>query len=1116
MKIQRGVLMRSPNNQLGIGKVIEASQEEAKIEYFCSIGQRISRILPLSSLKRVKLQPQTRCYLWSRTQERWLIGRIAAWDDEQSKYQIRLPDGRIALAGEAALYVRCNRPIDDPIDTLAMKAQETPYFHDRRLPFVQSLIQQRAISRGMTGLISANIELYPHQVEVVRRVLEDPIQRYLLADEVGLGKTIEAGTILRQYLLDEPNGRGIVLVPQYLLQQWRQELEEKFYLSYFGDRVQVLAVENWRQLSPHTDLDILILDEAHHIAAMATATDPTQKQCFETCKHLAHRAKRLLLLSATPVLNHEQNFLAMLHLLDPATYHLEDLEGFRERVQKRQEIGRILLSFQEGSQPLVLKTNLTQLQTLFTGDNYLLGLADKLQSCLSATETNTAERDRMVRAIRTHISDTYRLHRRMLRNRRESVEDVIFERQATPTAEYDLDERSPRIHELLEEWRIAASKEEYSRIFLLLFRASSTWLGMLKQVITARLKGGSHPALIREFGAEDVRLLLETPKFAGEVEILQSLLKLLEEPSADGDRIELLKLVLLNHLCFLLKLPASYRHPQELAEKVKQRIRWPLPGDCLPKILVFTSFLQSGQEILRALSELFGKEAVASHLLGALPEQAEADIQRFKKDQKCFILVCDRSGEEGRNFQLGDWVIHFDLPWSPNQLEQRIGRVDRIGSKMGVKFSVLAGPDLEDSPQSAWYQLLKDGFCIFTRSIASLQFYVDEQLPVLETVLFQSGAKGLLEMQDSLQKGIENEQVKISEQNALDEIDALDESATQYFQALEDYDARHQEIQRVSEDWICQVLQFKRGYTQEQAKVLRYHRASDTLIPADHLATIFHPALNQLGTYNRRTANQQSGINLYRIGEGLIEALSTYIHWDDRGQAFAMWRCEEKWNPAAGSEWLGFRFNYVVEADLQAAKKALNQQEKQEQTNYKALKRRVDALYPPLLETIFLEAGSEPMTLVEDAAILEVLQRPYKGKGIHQFRDYNLAKNRLPILDSFVAANEWPDFCKRARHLSETLLRSRPAFAERCDRLATSAEQKLTSRIEQLRLRFNRLYEAERFLDSALQRELNLESALSEAILNGIRHPRIRLDSVGFIVISGRPPSVELLEETES
>ncbi|MDP5337229.1 MAG: protein DpdE, partial [Nodularia sp. (in: cyanobacteria)] len=552
--IELGSLVQSQNNYLGIGKVTEISQTDVIVEYFCSGGQRLHKTLPLDSLSEVKLQPQTRCYISSPTQDTWLIGRICTWDEDAEMYQIDLPDKKTTIATEQEIYVRCNIPITDPIETLAMKGHETPYFHDKRLTFVKSLIKQRAMSRGMRGLISANIELYPHQVEVVRRVLEDPIQRYLLADEVGLGKTIEAGAILRQFLIDEPKKGAVVLVPQYLLPQWRAELENKFYISHFGKRVVVLALEDVHRINQKANIGCLILDEAHHIAAMATSRDAAVRQRFESCKNLAHKSDRLLLLSATPVLNHEQDFLAMLHLLDPVTYKLHDLAGFRARVKNCQEIGRFLLSFQEGANDTVLKTHLKELRKLFAEDEYLLDQADNLEKSLKAKST---EQNQIISAIRSHISETYRLHRRMLRNRRAAVEDVIFDRDVTPKEEYDLDERSLDLHELIEKWRTTVPKEQpYQQIFLLLFLASGTWLGILEQVINARLTGKTPPQLIPEFKENELRILTTTPKFAGEEEILESCVKILRQPVDEGERTENLNTVLLNQLATYFKISA--------------------------------------------------------------------------------------------------------------------------------------------------------------------------------------------------------------------------------------------------------------------------------------------------------------------------------------------------------------------------------------------------------------------------------------------------------------------------------------------------------------------------------------------------------------------------------
>ena len=469
-----------------------------------------------------------------------------------------------------------------------------------------------------------------------------------------------------------------------------------------------------------------------------------------------------------------------------------------------------------------------------------------------------------------------------------------------------------------------------------------------------------------------MRLLVETPKFSGEEEILQALLKILQQSSEDGDRLELLQTILLYHLSEVLKLQSYKGDIAKLLEQVQKRIDRPINGDFLPKIIVFTSFVQTCAELNRYLVQTFGESAIAIHQFGTSREQAEDNINRFKNNPSCFILISDFSGEEGRNLQFADGLIHFDLPWSPNRLEQRLGRIDRIGGKVAINSWLLAGVDLPDSLHQAWYELLKSGFGIFTQSVASLQFYIDEKLPELENILFNSGATGLIDAIAQIQTEIETEQVKISEQNVLDDIDANDENALSYFQELETYDDRHQELQKATESWLCSALQFLRVDNPDIAGVCQYQPSDRTLVPANVLVERFSTQAKKSGTYNRRVANKHSGIDLYRIGEGFTEKLASYMYWDDRGQAFAMWRHDKAWDAGEGTEWLGFRFDYTVEANLTFAKdSALNKLE------IKTLRRRADALFPPKLETVFVNARME---IVEDTGLLNILQRPYYGK----------------------------------------------------------------------------------------------------------------------------------------
>src|SRR5205085_1944350 len=289
--------------------------------------------------------------------------------------------------------------------------------------------------------------------------------------------------------------------------------------------------------------------------------------------------------------------------------------------------------------------------------------------------------------------------------------------------------------------------------------------------------------------------------------------------------------------------------------------------------------------------------------------------------------------------------------------------------------------------------------------------------------IFQSGSRGLLETIETTREEIKAEQLKINEQNALDEIDALDKNAAQYFDELIGYDGQHEKIQKATEDWICQVLRF--GYNRDAATPgkVRYSPNAGTLVPSSHFIEFFAHTLSVPGTYNRTIASRQTDITLYRIGEQFTVALNHYIHWDDRGQAFAMWRHEPSWSAAEGSEWIGFRFNYVVETDLTTATLELAEHKMTEVGN-QALARRADALFPPFTETIYIDTL---MQEVENATLLKILKRPYSRKELPN-RDYSLDDERLPIIESLIGIDTWANLCREARNHSETLLRSRDAF----------------------------------------------------------------------------------------
>ena len=146
----------------------------------------------------------------------WVKGTPYGWHagviiraSSLGRYEVALVGvARQILLYEDQFYVRWSQPLHDPSMALQYGLSEAPTYHEARTDLLGVLVRQRQRSRGLSGIISAPVDLYHHQIDTVARVLADPVIRYLLADEVGLGKTIEAGLIIRQVMIDDPYCQG--------------------------------------------------------------------------------------------------------------------------------------------------------------------------------------------------------------------------------------------------------------------------------------------------------------------------------------------------------------------------------------------------------------------------------------------------------------------------------------------------------------------------------------------------------------------------------------------------------------------------------------------------------------------------------------------------------------------------------------------------------------------------------------------------------------------------------------------------------------------------------------------------------------------------------------------
>ena len=281
--------------QLGIGQVVATTASDVVVDFATSARSVVTRTYAHGVVKRRRIPEESRCYFHEGTIQRY--GRVLKDRGQEPEgwlnYLVRFPESQTPVTLREDRFVVRSYANDGtgPVDVLADLAQETPFFFEQRKELLAQLGAQEWAARGFTGLLSAKILLFPHQVEVAARIAADPIIRYLLADEVGLGKTIETGIILRQVMIDAPATRIGVFVPAPLVAQWQAELQLRFGLMG-------VPVQPYESLGQAQALDLAVIDEAHRVVM--------DEKLAAVARALSVRVKHLLLLTATPGLHHAE------------------------------------------------------------------------------------------------------------------------------------------------------------------------------------------------------------------------------------------------------------------------------------------------------------------------------------------------------------------------------------------------------------------------------------------------------------------------------------------------------------------------------------------------------------------------------------------------------------------------------------------------------------------------------------------------------------------------------------------------------------------------------------------------------------------------------------------
>ncbi|NDV91490.1 RNA polymerase-associated protein RapA [Alteromonas sp. 345S023] len=521
--------------------------------------------------------------------------------------------------------------LNQPERRLFSEQLDNPKWFDLRL---RALNHQYDYLRSSTiGLAGARISLIPHQLHIASEVGTRHAPRVLLADEVGLGKTIEAALIIHQQLKTGRAQRVLIVVPDSLVHQWLVEMLRRVNLAFAifdesrcealdddegnpfeNDQLVLCSIdflsksEKRQHQIQAASWDLMVVDEAHHLAWSSDAPSK-EYQCIEA---LANNTPGVLLLTATPdQLGHESHF-ARLRLLDPARFH--NYQAFLEEESRYSQLA-------DAVAPLLSDTEPTSKQR----DKLADFAPDIMAHAGDLTDADTR------RALVHQLIDCHGTGRMLFRNRRANIEG--FPERALSS--YPLP--------LPDDYQAAVVEGD----------------------LTLALYPERLPKLVNTWMYED-------PRVDWLLDFMQSV-----KPEK------------------ILLICASARTAQELGEVIRT-----LTG-------IRHSVFHEGMTIV--------ERDKAAHYFADEEEGAQ-------------ILLCSEIGSEGRNFQFAHHLVLFDLPLSPDLLEQRIGRLDRIGQTKTVQIHV---PYLENTAQNVLLDWYHQGLNAFEKTCPTGSGVFDEVKPLL-------------------------------------------------------------------------------------------------------------------------------------------------------------------------------------------------------------------------------------------------------------------------------------------------------------------------------------------------------------------------------------------------
>ena len=600
-----------------------------------------------------------------------------------------------------------------PADQLAAGALAAPEDHLLR---IQAHYLQHAYRHDpMASLNNARIEPQMHQVFVAHRVARKLRPRMILADEVGLGKTIEAGLIIKELRAREQIERVLIVAPASLTRQWQTELATKFnehfelidgvaaaHLGKNGTNpflTQANAIcslpfatskKRFEQVL-EGEWDLVVFDEAHRVRR----TKQKETEAYKLADELKEEVNGLLLLTATPVQLHQYELYSLVQLVEPGLFRNE--AAFEAQRQHVPELNR-LMQVLEGWETLPEATKTAKFA------EYRARLIRS--GCKAAGDLDD---DTRRAAVVEQVISQHPLADVMVRNRK--VELGLEGRRQARTRRVTLSELEIELYDDV----TAYIRDGYDRA-----KASgNTAVGFLMVTHQKMLASSSHA--LRTSFRRRIAVLEGKRKAVHATARLKQVLDVdWEDPLEASTLSEMLEQADLAAATYDVEIDEL----RSLAERLddvrdsKMATAVSLVNEILAaepdaKIVVFTQFIETQHFFAKVL---VGHGVLTVTFNGELnPEAKERAIRDFR--ERASVLVSTEAGGEGRNLQFAHHLVNYDLPWNPMKVEQRIGRLDRIGQSKTVHiYNLVAAGTLEERV----LDVLNDRIRLFEESVGAL------------------------------------------------------------------------------------------------------------------------------------------------------------------------------------------------------------------------------------------------------------------------------------------------------------------------------------------------------------------------------------------------------------